>query len=148
MVRKLLDEIIHLFNLMFRHTPNQILTDNQLDGLHANGLFHATTKEAADSIAVDGLKPSTKKPLFRREKNMVWLYPNNPTKNSEYIKQILNKGKRKNSTHVVLFSGLDSETIEKLRSRVWDDAIIHDGLLKMDASHVQVLSIDEFLKKS
>ena len=148
MVQKIINEIIHLLNLMFRHTPNKILTDNQLHNLAEYGLFHVTTKDAAKAIAAGGLKPSDKKPLFRREKNMVWLYPNNPTKNHANISQVLNKGKRKSYTHVVVFTNFTDEIIEKLRSRSWDDAIIHDGLLNVGKENAYVISIDEFLKKS
>lgn len=119
----------------------------QLERLSQYGLFHATTETVAELIKANGLKPSDK-PLFRREKNMVWLYPNNPTKNHANISQVLNKGKRKNYTHVVVFTNFTDEIIEKLRSRSWDDAIIHDGLLNVGKENAYVISIDEFLKKS
>ena len=145
-------EIVVTYNQMFRHTPKSRLNNEQLAALGQNGLFHATTSDIAELIVNSELRPSKDGYLFRIEKDMVWLYPNDPAKNAEYIQKVLSKGKsgnkkteRKDYDTVIIFEGFTPEQIENLRSRDWDDAVTHNGALK--TASMRVMSIKDFLSQ-
>lgn len=150
MVQKIQKEIVQTYRQIFKHTPKTVLTDEQVSNLNTLGLFHATTSDIAELIVNSELRPSKDGYLFRIEKDMVWLYPNDPAKNAEYIQKVLSKGKsgnkkteRKDYDTVIIFTGFTAEQISNLRSRDWDDAITHNGALK--TANMRVMSIKDFL---
>lgn len=71
------------------HTPSESLPLNVKDFVSTNGLLHFTTEENARKIMKNGLIPNDQNALWKNEKGMVWIYPNDKTKYQKYINLIL-----------------------------------------------------------
>ena len=112
------------------HTPKSALSCQDKMDIKQYGLIHFCFAENMNNILERGLIPG-EKPLFRREKNLCWLYINYPNKFEENLSIVRSKGARIGVDCYIQFKDFSEEQMNNMliRKEV-DNAVVHRGTLK------------------
>lgn len=122
--------LILCLSLRFRHYPGYRLNEIQLERIKKYGLVHFTYSDRAEKIIDEGLIPGKEKPMYRRERDMVWMFIADPQKFEENLKDVHSKGPRKDYDTAVFIKELSDEQLGKLRCRRDKEYVTYRGCLK------------------
>ena len=87
------------------HYPAHTLTDEQINLIRKYGVIHFTRRENVVDIMREGLRPNSAAALYRREKDMVWMYIADPKLFEQQRDAVHKKGSRSSlvTMHTSLF---------------------------------------------
>lgn len=123
--------------LRYRHIPRHEITWEIENEIITKGLIHFTYYGNAVSIQSEGLVPQRRKPMYNKEKNMVWMYLYDEENIGDKYEVIRRKGERKNYDAYVVIREISKSQIKKMRYRKSDMAIVHAGILKTESMEVK-----------
>jgi hypothetical protein len=121
-----------------RHVPQKRIPESLKEKILQDGLIHFTRYQDALNIQKEGLIAGKKKPMYNKEKEMVWLYINSERLFDENKKNVLSKGKRSEYDAAVIFNEITELQIENMRIRDnSDNAIVHVGDFKSESIEIR-----------
>ena len=112
------------------HYPAHTLTDEKINLIRKYGVIHFTRRENVVDIMREGLRPNSAAALYRREKDMVWMYIADPKLFEQQRDAVHKKGSRSSYDAYIIIQGLTEEELKKMRYRKKDGAVVHFGRLK------------------
>lgn len=113
------------------HTPKEMLNEEEINRVMANGLVHFCEEDNVKNILKDGVVGNLRKPMKRKEIGYTWFYIFDESELCSKKKIIHSKGERKKYNAYIVIKNLSEEQILKLRiRRKIDCAVIFPDTLK------------------
>ncbi len=112
------------------HTPKLLLSYQDKNDIRQYGLIHFTFSVNMNSILENGVLPG-KEYLYRKEKNLCWLYINYPKDYEKNLSIVKSKGKRSAVDCYIVIKDFSEEQFDNMRIRKEsDNAVVLIGILK------------------
>ena len=133
-INRAVKEVVNTTKGIVYHTPRNKLTEEEIETVKKNGVIHFTYYDKAKSIEKTELRPNEKKALFKKERDLVWVFLNEEKNFERNLKTVHSKGDRSAYDAYVIIKNLSDEQIKSLKIRKETDfAVSHKGSLKTNS---------------